>query len=282
MFNKGIKIISIIFSVLLILSLRCSAMEEYPQRIVSLAPSLTEELYLLGAEDRIVGVTTYCQRPKQAQTKEKVGSVVEANIEKIFMLKPDIVLTSPLCGLKAKNKLKSLGIKIVEFSSPKDFRQICGQLERLGEIVGAQEKAREIINKAQKEAGRISRDVADLPRPKVFIQVGAYPLFTMNRDYFIHDLIVRAGAVNIAEKSRSGIYSREKVIEANPDCIIIANMGIIGEEEKTMWQKHKMLNAVKNNRIYIIDSYIVCSPTPVSFVESLKKIVGFLHQRGES
>ena len=284
--SKNIKIL--FFSMIIIFNIFCAvslkalaAKDKYPQRIVSLAPFLTEELYLLGVEDRIVGVTSYCMRPEQAQTKEKVGSVKKANVEKIVMLKPDIVLTSPLSDAKAKNKLNSLGIKIVEFSAVKNFAQICEQMKELGSLVGAQEKTQEIISKAQKEVARINKDIADLPKPRVFIQVGANPLFTMNSDYFIHDLIVRAGGINIAEESRFGIYSREKVIEANPDCIIIVNMGIIGEKEKNMWQQHGMLNAVKNNRIYIVDSYIVCSPTPASFVESLKKIVAFLHQRGK-
>ena len=284
--KKNIKslffLIITLFSIFFSACLEIQALEDnYPQRIVSLAPFLTEELYLLGAEDRIVGVTTYCTRPERAQAKEKVGSVVEVNVEKILMLNPDIVLASPLSDVKAKNKLKGLGIKVVEFPAAKNFVQICQQMKTLGELIGAQAKTQEIISKAQAEVARISREVADLPKPRVFIQVGANPLFTMNSDYFIHDLIVRAGGINIAEKSSSGIYSREKVIEANPDCIIIADMGIVGEKEKTIWQQHEMLNAVKNNRIYIVDSYIVCSPTPVSFVDSLKKIVGFLHQRGE-
>lgn len=283
------KNIKSFFSLMIILlgifhvgSVRALAVEDkYPQRIVSLAPFLTEELYLLGVEDRIVGVTSYCMRPEQAQTKEKVGSVKEVNVEKIVMLKPDIVLASPLSDVKAKNKLNSLGIEIIEFSAAKNFTQICEQMEELGRIVGAQEKTQAIIRKALIKVTRIGKDIAELPKPKVFIQVGANPLFTMNKDYFIHDLIVRAGGINIAAESCSGIYSREKVVEANPDCIIIVNMGIVGEKEKTMWQQHGMLNAVKNSRIYIIDSYIVCSPTPVSFVESLKKIVAFLHQKGK-
>ncbi|MCM8832137.1 MAG: helical backbone metal receptor, partial [Candidatus Omnitrophica bacterium] len=83
--------------------------DKYPERIISLGPSITEELYLLGVEDKILGVTTYCKRPKEVLKKEKVGTVVDVNVEKIFSLKPDLVLATPLAKQKDIEKLKKLG-----------------------------------------------------------------------------------------------------------------------------------------------------------------------------
>ena len=115
----------------------------------------------------------------------------------------------------------------------------------------------------------------------MLVQIGAKPLWVATKDSFINDFIKLAGGINIGPSGESGLYSREKVLEQNPDVIIVVTMGIVGEEEKKIWQKYKTLNAAKNNRIHIVDSYKVCSPTPVSFVEVLEEIVGLIHAKDE-
>ena len=267
-----------IFSIsLLVFSFKSVSSEEsYPQRIISLGPALTEELYLLGAEDKIVGVTTYCPHPPDTENKEKVGTVVKVNLEKIVSLKPDLVLATSLTDLKAVKKLNDLGIKVVSFSPAKSFFQICEQFLRLGRIVGREKEAAEIVRQVKMEVGLIKKRIKGLPEQKVFFQIGARPLYTATKDSFINDFIEFAGGRNIAGGSKSGFYSREKVLKDNPDVIIIATMGIAGKEEMGVWQKFKALKAAKNNRIYIVDSNKFCRPTPVSFVKALAEIVEIL------
>lgn len=255
------------------------AEDNYPQRIISLGSSLTEELYLLGQGDKIVGVNVYCTRPLDAQKKEKVGTVIEIDIEKIISLKPDLVLTTSLTSRKEKDKLERLGLRVVDFPAPGNFSEVCAEFLKLSRLVNKEGGAEEIIGRAKKEIDSIKAAVKGLSRPKVFIQIGAKPLFAVNKDYFLHDFIEFAGGTNIAANAKTGIYSREKVIKDNPDIIIIATMGIVAEKEKENWLKFKTLKAAKENRIYIIDSYKICSPTPVTFVESLKEVVGILHPK---
>lgn len=248
------------------------------QRIISLGPSITEQLYLLGVQDRIVGCTVFCKRPEEAKNKEKVGTIIEINLEKVVSLSPDLVLATPLTNLRYIRKLEKLGIKVIRFPLAKDFNQLSIQFLQLGEIVGRKQKAEKIITVAGNEMKKIKKTVEQIPKKTtVFIQVGANPLFTVNKDSFVHDFIKLAGGINVAGRVKAGFYSREKVLNDNPEVIIIATMGIIGEEEKGIWQKYKTINAVKNNRIYIIDSYAICSPTPLSFVDALKEIVKILH-----
>ena len=247
-----------------------------PQRIISLAPSLTDELYLLGVEDKISGVTTYCLRPASAQKKEKVGTVTDVNIEKIVSLKPDLVLTTSLTNPKAIERLKNLGIKTVNFPQAENFTQLCAQFLELGKLLGREREAEEITKKAKERADVIKEEVRKLSKPKVFIQIGVRPLFTATNRSFLNDFIEFAGGINIASRAKAGLYSYEKVLQSNPDIIVIAAMGITGEEKK-VWEKYKSLNAVKNKRIYIIDSDKFCSPTPISFTEALEEIVGILH-----
>lgn len=254
---------------------------EIPYRIVSLGPAITEEIYLLGIEDRLVGCTVYCQTPSQAKTKEKVGTVRDVNVEKIVNLRPDLVLTTSVTNHNDIEKLKRLKIKVVSFSTPKNFIEICNQFLELGKIVGKEKEAVDIVKRVTTKVNLIEAKVDNLLKPRVFVQTGAKPLYTANGGSFVHDYIVRAGGVNIAVGSYGGsdygIYSREQVIKKNPDIILIVTMGIVGEQEKNIWEKFKGLNAVSKSRIYIIDSHRVCSPTPLSFAEMLAEIAALLH-----
>lgn len=247
------------------------------KRIISLAPSMTEELYLLGAEDNLVGNTTYCVTPAAARDKEKVGTITRVDLEKIAGLKPDLVLATSLTDPRAVQKLKNLRIEVKIFPAPKNFTSLCDQFFELGKTAGKEAEANKIIASSRAKVAAIKNRVAALIRPKVFIEIGTKPLFTANRDYFINDFVESAGGTNIAGDSKIGAYSREEVLRRNADVIIIVTMGLAGEKEKESWQKFNTLNAVKHGRIHVIDSRKVCSPTPVSFVETLEEIAAFLH-----
>lgn len=266
-------------AILIILSINTPLYaEEYKaQRIISLGPTLTETLYLLGAEDRLVGVTTYCQKPPAAKNKEKVGTLTETNIEKILTLNPSFVLATSLTNKKALEKLKRLNIKIIQFPYATDFTEICTQFLKVGKILGKVQAAEKIVNDAALSVESIKKKNKGLPMQKVFAQIGSRPLFAATKDSFINSIIEFAGGKNITSGTEIGFYSREKVLEDNPDVIIIATMGIAAESEKQTWLKYKTLNAVKNNRIHIVDSYKFCSATPTSFVEALEEMDKILH-----
>jgi len=276
--------LAIISFIVLLLQGSGFAKENYPQRIISLCPAIVEELYILGVENKLVGCTVYCQRPAQARNKQNVGTAIEVNVEKVISLKPDLVFAVSLTSPKIKEKLKNLGIKVIAFSTPKDFNGICKHFLELGKLVGKVKEAEEIVKSAQNKADSIKQKVKNLYHPKVLVQVGARPLVVATGSYFVNDYIEFAGGINIAKEAKEGIYSREQVLRANPDVIIIVTMGIVGEEEKEIWKKYKTLNATKNDRIFIVDSYKFCNPTPVSFVETLQEMVKILHfkKQGET
>ena len=255
---------------------------DFPNRIISLGPTITEQLYLLNAQDKIIGNTIYCKMPPEAKNKEKVGTIIEQDLEKILTLKPDLVIASAMTNPKTIKKLNNLGIKVVRFSYAKNFNEICHQFSELGEIVGKKKEAERIIEEVRGKVELIKKKTmtknSAKAGQKVFVQIGAKPLFTVTKDSFINDFIEFAGGINIAD-TKTGLYSREEVVAKNPDVIIITTMGIAGEEEKKIWNKYKTINAVKNNRIYIVNSYKLCSPTPASFVETLEEIVEILYPK---
>ncbi|MBA7698489.1 Vitamin B12-binding protein [subsurface metagenome] len=226
-----------------------------------------------------MGTTIYCDRPPEAKEKEKVGTVIKVDVEKIVILKPDLILATSLTDPGQIEKLKSLGIRVISFPLYKNenFSQICEQFMEIGRIVGKEEEAEEIVRQMKNKIDSISKKVKGLPRSKVFVQIGARPLFAITKDSFIQDLITLAGGISTTREAKSGLYSREDVIRQNPEVIIIVTMGIVGEEEKKIWKRFKTLDAARNDRIYIIDSNKTCSPTPVSFVEALEEITEFLH-----
>ncbi|MCX5808226.1 MAG: ABC transporter substrate-binding protein, partial [Proteobacteria bacterium] len=97
-------------------------------------------------------------------------------------------------------------------------------------------------------------------------------------EFFVNDYIELAGGINIFKEAGSGLISREEVLKRNPDVILIATMGISGEDERKTWHKYKMINAVKHNRIHLVDPDSICSPTPVSFAEYLEEIIRIIQR----
>jgi iron complex transport system substrate-binding protein len=266
---------SIIFILVIIVILEGSS-PAYPERIISLAPSITKTLYLLGVGDRVIANTIHCNYPPPAIKKEKIGNVIDINVEKIYSLNPDLVIATPLTDLKAKKRLTDLGINVVTIPSPKNYLELCDQFLRIGKLVGREERAKEIISNSKKEIKKIMGKIRDKEKPKVLVQVGSRPLWVGIKDSFINDFVNFAGGQLVGPKN-FGIFSKEEVLKQNPDVIIIASMGGSALEEKRDWERYKVINAVKNHRIYIFESDELTSPTPVSFVEVLIKICRILH-----
>ena len=250
------------------------------QRIVSLGPINTENVYLLNAEDRLIANTIYCVNPPEAKKKDKIGTLLQANIEKIISLKPDLVLATSLTRPRQVAKLKRLGINVVQFTQPANFDEISEQFIKLGQLIGREERARRIVHEARQAIENIRQKTAGRSKKKVFLQVGTRPLFSSVEDSFTNEFITLGGGENIAKGSLQGVYSRENVIAQNPDLIIIAIMGtegIAGEKEQQKWMRYPSISAVKNNNIHIVDPNLVCSPTPLTFVEALRTITSIIH-----
>lgn len=245
--------------------------------IISLGPALTEELFLLGAGAKIRGVTLYCRKPADALKIEKVSTAMTVNIEKILTLKPDLVLATSLINPKSVERLRNLGIHVVVFKAAESFAELCDQFLELGRLIGKENDALSILGDVQKKVEEIRKSTEGLLKPRVIIQAGAKPLWIATKDSFMNDFIELAGGVNPGPLGTNGHISRENVLALDPDVIIITTMGIVGSEEKNEWQKFDSLSAVKNKRIFIFDSDLFCSPTPVSFVKALEKTARTLH-----
>jgi iron complex transport system substrate-binding protein len=251
-----------------------------PERVISLSPIITETIYLVGAQDRLVGNTTYCNMPEAAQKKEKIGSVIQMNVEKIIRLKPDLVIASALSREKQLKILEKMAIPVMRAKNPVTFEQMCQMTLDLGQRLGCGDQALTIVNDARKKANTILQQTRRFDKPTVFLQIGIKPLHSANKEMFINEYIRYGGGINIAAHEGTGVFSREKVLAVNPDIILIATMGSskkAGKMEREKWLRHTSMKAVQTGRVYVLDPEMICSPTPTTFVSALADIAPLLH-----
>jgi iron complex transport system substrate-binding protein len=251
----------------------------FPQRIVSLGPINTENIYLLGAEDRLVGNTSYCVRPDAARHKEKIGSVMQISLEKILSLKPDLILATGLTQPQQADKLRELGLRTEQFQQPASFAEICAQFRRIGELLGLDERAEKIIRQMKGKVQAVTAAAAQFPQRKVFLQIGSRPLFGAASNSFTNDFIALSNGLNVIGAQKHGAVSYEKILAEDPEVIIIAMMGSetgIAGQEKRKWQRFP-ISAVQNKQVHIVDPNVVCSPSPATFAEALSLIAKLIH-----
>ncbi len=254
-----------------------SIFAQFPQRIISLAPSLTKELVLLGLEYRIIGITNYCKIPNH-EKYQVVASAVDVNLEKVITLKPDLVLATSLSKPESLEILKKAGVRVEYLNLPASYAEIDTQFIEIGKMCGVEEKAKMIILKQEKKIKQLIARVDKDKAPRIFFEIGTNPLWCVIPNTFMNDFITMAGGQNIAHDMGNGAISRESVLIRDPEIIIVATMGNVGKEEIKIWQNYSHLSAVKNNKILVIDSDLACSPTPVHFVETLEAIINFLYK----
>ncbi len=241
------------------------------KRIISLAPSLTQNLFLLGAEDEVVGYTSYCEIAVQSK-KPIVASAVKVNLEKVVSLKPDIIVATTITNPETIEQLRQFGIQVEVYPTPDSFNEICRQFVEMGNLIDKKEQAEKITSASKHKVDSLTRVMASLPHKKMLFQIGANPLYCVPPGTFMSDYIKFANGENISDTPNNGSINRETVAVRNPDIIFLTAMGIVGEDEKKQWEEFPEINAVKNNTIYILDSNKSCSPTPVTFVETLDTI----------
>ena len=251
-----------------------------PQRIVSLAPGITETLYALNLEDEIAGVTTFCDWPAAARTKPRIGGFTNPSIEKIVSLKPDLIIATADGNRKETiQQLERIGL-VVYVTNPSDTDGILKSILHIGEITNREKDAGKLVEKLQKRLDNIMAQINHKSKPRVFFQIGLEPVITAGRGTLINEVIERAGGVNVAglDTARYPRYSAEGIMVASPDIILFAPMA--GDKEfaagKRFWQEFRGVPAVDNNRIYPIDTDLISRASP-RIVDAIEKMALIFH-----
>ncbi len=246
------------------------------KRIVSLVPWVTKSLYVMGEQSRLVGCTSFC--PVEAADKiEVVANAMNINIEKVLLLKPDVVIASSLIKPETIDNLRKLGLKVVYQAYPKSFEEICAYFIQIGELVGQGAKAKEVVDQQKSRLEKLKAGIPSGKNPNVFIQIGAKPLFCAVPDTFMDDFIRFSGGKNVAAELKLGSVTREYVLKQNPDVVFIVTMGIVAQEEKDIWLSYSALSASKSKKIFILDADKTCSPTPILFVDALEEMIKLMY-----
>jgi iron complex transport system substrate-binding protein len=251
-----------------------------PQRIVSLAPNITEILFSLGLDEDIVGVSIHCNFPEKAKSKVRVGSYISLDFEKVTSLKPDLIIATGVGNTRDMvDRLGKLGFQTYVIY-PKNFDDILKSIAHIGQVVNREKEARMIIEGMRKRSQRVIELTKGLPRPKVFIQIGDAPVVTVGKGSFADDLIRLAGGENIAKKEKE-VYPRfgmEEILKRSPEVIVISSMNPKGDYQKILqeWTRWKTIPAVKNGRIHLIDSDLLDRPSP-RIIDGLEELAKVLH-----
>lgn len=248
-------------------------------RLVSLAPSITKELQSLGLEKNIVGATSYCSITEKNKDLI-IGNALEVNIEKILLLKPDFVFVTDLTDNNTKNALKKNGIKIHHMPKITSYDDICEDFLKIGKLVNKEDIALKIIKESNNKIDSLKALITvQNPKLKIYMQIGANPLFTVIPNTFMNDYITFSGCENIAYDFDQGTITRESVLTRNPDVIFVVTMGVTGDEEKHVWESYPEINAAKNHKIFIIDSDLACNPTVTTFTQSLEQVIKRINEK---
>jgi iron complex transport system substrate-binding protein len=271
-----------VFTVLLASSNAGSSTENHALRIISLTPATTEILFALGLDKEIIGVSTFCDYPKAALSKERVGTFSQANVEKILFLRPTIVFCTGLEQTPLVSEFKQLGLKVY-VCDPSNLKELFTCIREMGALTGKEKEAAALVAAMQAGLHEINAKVNKVAlnkRPKIFVEIWNVPLMSVGRTSFVDELITLAGGTNIAgDMPRPYSYfSSEQVLKRDPDIIFVTHM-TRGEplsllKSRFGWDK---ITAVKNKRVYNdIDPDILLRPGP-RLIEGLQEIAKRLY-----
>jgi len=258
-----------------------SRIQDFPQRIVSLAPVYTETLIDLGLKDRLVGVTPFSDYLKETKDIEKVGFFTQPSLEKIVSLKPDLVLVADYIGQESTYKtLERLGIKVVVFRR-EGVKDIFEMVEEIGRLCSREKEARKLLKEMKATIDKIKRKVRGLERPRVYVEIGYNPLFTAGKGSHVDDLIKIAGGENIAKEIDKPYprISQEFIIQKDPQVIILPYMGRGYTKESVKKRSGwKHISAVKNNQVYDdIGTRAITIASPNLILKGLPELARRIH-----
>ena len=255
---------------------RLVAINGTPERIISLAPSNTEILFALGLEDKVVGVTDWCDDPPEVVGKEKVGAYDTPDIEKIVALTPDLILVAHGTTMEVINNLVGLGLTVFGIETT-DLDDLLNDIRTVGEITAKEVEAAALTSEMANRIQAVTSQTEELAeRPRVFYIVWHDPLWTAGAETFIHELIEKGGGVNICGNLTGyPVISIEEVIAYNPEVIVTSSWP--GVYEWAMNSTDLEVTAARqNDKVYMCDDNLVQRPGP-RLVEGLEWFAHFIH-----
>lgn len=244
------------------------------RRVVSLAPNVTELIFAAGAGDRLVGVTSFCNFPEEAKSIAKIGDTMNPNMESIVALKPDIVFVSTASQVEAFTKtLEQNGI-LFYVTNPTSLDGVLYNIRQIADILGTTGKAEPVIASLRERIGKVWAKTGPAEKVRVFVQISREPLFTIGRDSFLNEPLVKAGAVSVTADVETAFprLSKEAALALRPEVIILSD----SEDNREPNEVFRDSPAVKNSRVYRINADLLSRPGP-RLVDALEQLAAMLH-----
>jgi len=247
-------------------------------RIVSLAPNLTEIVYAVGAGDQLVGDTEYCDYPSQARSVAKIGDTMHPSIERIIALKPQIVLVSTASQLEAFTKQLDQQNIAVYVTNPQSLDDVFRSIQTLGDLFGHHDSTVTLVQELRARAFAVDVAIRDAKPVRIFYQVSDSPLYTIGRDSYLTDLVRRAGGVSVTADVPGAFprLSDEAALASRPDAIILPTGGSMGTANSKVAVALKNSAAALNNRVFKINEDHLQRPGP-RLVDGLEEMARALH-----
>jgi len=243
------------------------------QRIVSLAPFLTDMVQLLGAGDRLVGVLDDGQLSPELAQVPRIGAYQTLSAESIVAQRPDLVLAWTSGNPpELLQRLRSWHIQVVEFD-PQSLADIASATQGLGELLGQAAQAEQVLSDYHQRLQALAPPAGQLPK-RVFIQLWDNPLYTVAGGQLVSDALRHCGAQNVFAElpGLAPQVGREGVLAANPDIIIaLADQAVSAQPWLDDWRRFPQLKAVADERLYVLASDQLVRPTP-RVVEGVAKL----------
>lgn len=233
-------------------------------RIVSLAPHVTEQLFAIGAGEKIVGAVDYSDYPEQAKAIPRVGGYSRLDLERILAMQPDLVVGWQSGNdVRAIERLQALGLTVY-LSEPRRLQDIADGMARLGKLVGEAEMAQQQAEAFRQRLDALRQQNRDGKKRTLFYQIWNRPLMTVSDQHLINDVITLCGGRNIFAdlEALTPTVSLEAVLVADPEVIVASGMGKARPEWLDDWRAWPQLQAVKAGRLHVIDPNLIQRATP--------------------
>lgn len=245
-------------------------------KVVSLAPANTEIIYALGGEDKLVGVTTYCDYPPAAKKKTKIGDFQTPNVERIASVGPKVVFATGGIQENITDSLEGLGIKVFVVD-PKTVDQLFTDMESMGKMMGLEGESKEQVEKFRNRVAGVRQKVKGLAKPTVFFEVFDQPLMTAGKGTLIDGMIATAGGVNVGASAGPDFpqYSDEQLLKDNPDIYIAVKGSQSDPADIATRAGYSQMKAVSDGRVFVVEDNLFVRPGPrlVNGLEQLAKMV---------
>jgi iron complex transport system substrate-binding protein len=253
-------------------------LDQTPQRVVSLVPSVTETIYALDAQEQLIGVTDFCNYPEEAATKPSVGAYNSPSIESIALLEPDLVIIAADMATPAMlETLLKLDIPVYTVY-PRSIAATAAMLRNLGELLGHSEAGEILALQLERRVEQIRAEVVQRDSaspPRVMISIMVEPLVLAGTDTLPGELLACAGGVNVAQKgSRYPMWNMETVLLQDPDIIIVSpHPGTSAPEN--FFLRFSQLRAVRQEMVVAINADWLQRPGPrvLKGLEALREAI---------